>query len=91
MLNQGLEAFFYLTNQVDGLFAHILDSFHLKPGHYVFFAPPGFEADQLNEMYDNGQYPKLSGLAPAITYAILFSIARFFIQHYLIKVSLSFF
>eukprot|EP00981_Chlorochromonas_danica_P003265 scaffold634_cov185-Ochromonas_danica.AAC.2 len=38
-------------------------------------------------MYDKGEYPKLSGLAPALTYAILLSIARFFLQNYLIKES----
>jgi hypothetical protein len=68
-------------------FAKLLESLQLRPTHYPYILPPTVTMDEILSLFDTGRFPRLADLAPAITFAILLSLIRFFLQNYLIKVS----
>lgn len=75
-----------LISQSNAVFAVLLGSVGLRPKHYAFFYPPDTTVEQIETLFDQGIFPSLVDLAPALTYCIMLSLARYVLQHYLIKV-----
>lgn len=65
-----------------------LASLKIMPSSYPFLFPPEIKPEQIQEMLDQGVFPTVEGLAPAITYAILLSLARFLLHIFVFKVTL---
>lgn len=86
MFGQAIDSAGHTLELVNGFFAWILNSFQIRPSHYSFMFPPQLSPEEIDNLHDQGVFPKLGGLAPAVTYAILLSFIRFFLQNYLIRV-----
>jgi hypothetical protein len=83
-----LHALLYLFQQSNLLFSAMLASLRLRPMHYAFIFPhTTITIQEIEALFDQGLFPNLADLAPAFTYCIIFSVARFFLQNYLIKVN----
>ena len=66
-----------------------LASLKIMPSSYPFLFPPDIKPEQIQQMVEQGVFPTLEGLAPAITYAILLSLARFLLHIFVFKVELT--
>jgi len=66
-----------------------IDSLNVKPVHYRYLFPPQIDQNKIHEMVTEGIFPTLSGLAPAITFFLLLSGLRLFLQKLVIKVSMT--
>jgi hypothetical protein len=63
-----------------------LASFDIQPSAYGFMFPPEIEAAKITQMVNDGVFPTVAGLAPALTCAILLIIARYIFQNIIFKV-----
>lgn len=68
------------------LFSDLLNSFPFRPRHVSFLLPPTVTLETIETMFDQGNFPKLGDLAPALTYAVILSLVRFLLQSFLVKV-----
>ena len=69
-------------------FSSLLSKIPLYPTQYSFLFPTKrIDLKIILDLYDTGIFPRLADLAPAFTYAVLLSIARFVLQRVLIIVS----
>ena len=66
----------------------LLDTLNVQPTEtYGFLFPPEIDQSAVVQMVKDKVFPTLSGLAPATTYFIMFSIARLVLNEYLFRVS----
>jgi hypothetical protein len=80
----------YAKSILDGItqvFFKILSAIQVDPAVYYFLFPDSLSLENVKSLIDEGVFPTIASLAPAFTYALLLSIARFFLQRYLVKVS----
>jgi hypothetical protein len=78
-------ALFQLTTTA---FRGALDLIPLSPKHYFFLFPDKLSYNEIIQLWRAGIFPRLSGLAPAFTFAVLLSFVRYVLQNYFIKVRL---
>jgi hypothetical protein len=71
---------------LDSFFEKLLDLIPLHPNYYSFLFPQVVSIQEIVGLFEQGFLPNLSKLAPAFTYALLLSIARFILQNYVVKV-----
>jgi hypothetical protein len=74
--------FDYITEIVRGFLA----SLQVHPSSYSFLFPPALNSQEMDQMIANGVFPTIEGLAPAVTYSILLSAARFILQYLIFQV-----
>lgn len=80
----------YAKNIFDGItqvFFKILTAIPIDPALYYFLFPDSLSLQDVKSLIGEGVFPTVASLAPAFTYALLLSVARFFLQRYLVKVS----
>jgi hypothetical protein len=75
-----------LIDSITGPIEKFLASFDIQPSFYGFMFPPEIEAAKITQMVNDGVFPTVAGLAPAITFAILLIIARYIFQNIIFKV-----
>ena len=63
-----------------------LRSLNVGPEAYLFMFPPEVDLARINQMVADKVFPTVEGLAPAFTYAILLTFARFFLHLLVFKV-----
>lgn len=63
-----------------------LASLKIMPSSYPLLFPPEIKPERIQQMVEQGVFPTVEGLAPAITYAILLSLARFLLHIFVFKV-----
>jgi hypothetical protein len=61
--------------------------FDIPPTSYMYFFPPEIDVTRIKVLIDAKVFPTISKLAPAITYAIVLSIARYILHHVFFKVT----
>ena len=76
-----------VIHAITGVIGSFLTSLNVQPSHYGFMFPPEIEPAKITAMVDEGVFPTLTGLAPALTYALLLSLARYVLHFILFKVS----
>ena len=64
----------------------LLAALNLEPEKYIFLFPADKNADIIRTLVSKNVFPTFPKLAPAITYALLLSLARFVLQHIVLKV-----
>ncbi len=65
----------------------MLGSLNIQPSNYGFMFPPEIEQEKIAQMINEKVFPTVVGLAPALTYAILLSLARYILHILVFKVS----
>lgn len=97
---EGLEAHYSVENffelmmdvirsnfkEVTNVVRNFLDLLDIKPEYYRFLFPAGKDAVTIKLLVDEGVFPVISSLAPALSYAILFSAIRFIMSRAFFKV-----
>ena len=58
----------------------------VRPESYRFLFPAGKDAETIRKLVADGYFPTIPHLAPAITYALVLSLVRFFMQLFILKV-----
>lgn len=71
-----------ITNVIEGFLA----SLNIQPSSYAFMFPPEIEAEKIAQMVNDKVFPTVTGLAPALTYALLLSLTRYILHFVLFKV-----
>lgn len=71
-----------LTDLIEGFLA----SLNIQPASYAFMFPPEIESAKILQMVNDKVFPTVTGLAPALTYALLLSLARYILHFILFKV-----
>ena len=66
----------------------LLDALNIQPESYRFLFPAGKDAETIKQLVIDGVFPVISSLAPALMYALLWSITRFAMNHLILKVLL---
>lgn len=64
----------------------LLDALDIQPESYRFLFPAGKDAETIKQLVIDGVFPVISSLAPALIYALLWSIARFAMNHLILQV-----
>lgn len=64
----------------------LLASLNIQPESYIFLFPAGKDVETIRQLVTDGVFPTIPYLAPAITYAVIFSLVRFTMQHAILKV-----
>jgi hypothetical protein len=59
---------------------------NIQPESYIWLFPAGKDAETIKQLVSDGVFPTISGLAPAITYALVLSAIRFTIEIIFMKV-----
>ena len=72
--------------EVTNVVRNFLDLLDIKPEYYRFLFPAGKDAVTIKLLVDEGVFPIISSLAPALSYAVLLSAARFIMSHAFFKV-----
>lgn len=72
--------------EVTNVVRNFLDLLDIKPEYYRFLFPAGKDAVTIKLLVDEGVFPVISSLAPALSYAVLLSAARFIMSHAFFKV-----
>jgi len=67
---------------MNSFFADMLGKLNVTAEAYQTFFPPETKLDDIQAMVDQNTFPTLEGLAPAFTWCIILTIARYFL-HYL--------
>lgn len=78
--------FFEIVSVMNTFFRTVLLSIQPAPKHYSFLLPNVVTVQFIDELITQNIFPTLSELAPAITYSIFLSLARFLLQNYFVKV-----
>lgn len=65
---------------------NLLDSLNIQPESYRFLFPAGKDAETIKQLVIDGVFPVISSLAPALIYALFWSITRFAMNHLILKV-----
>jgi hypothetical protein len=66
----------------------LLDALNIRPESYRFLFPAGKDSETIKQLVIDGVFPVISSLAPALIYALLWSIARFAMNHLILQVQL---
>ena len=75
-----------IFDAVTDVFRGLLEKIPLHPSHYHGLFPK-LNLEELSTLYEQGTIPGLSELAPSLTYCLILSIARYILQHFVVKVS----
>ncbi len=78
--------FFFIFDAITDIFRNLIDKIPLHPRDYHGLFPL-LSAEDLDRLYAEGVIHKLSELAPALTYCLFLSLARYILQNYVVKVS----
>lgn len=78
-----------IFNTITKVVEEFLVSLNVAPTSYIGFFPSELDVVKFQKMLDDNVFPTISGLAPAITNAILLSIARLILHRILFEVSRS--
>ena len=70
----------------NNFFGKLLDAIPLHPRFYYGLIPR-LSYEEIVKGYEEGLFPRLSGLAPSLTYCLILSVARYILQHYVVNVS----
>lgn len=81
-----MESIIKFLEPVSDLFVPVLNKLISHPSQYMFLFPNDMDMDRVNKMIAEGIFPVASGLAPALTFAIVLSVLRFLLHHLVFKV-----
>ena len=77
-----------VINAITNIVRSFLDYLNVQPTEtYGFLFPPEIDSAVIIQMVKDKVFPTLSGLAPATTYFILFSVARLVLNGLVFRVS----
>ena len=73
------------TSQLTEVIRVFLESLNITPLSYASLFSTNIDVNDIQKLADEGVFPVLTGLAPAFTYAIVLSLARYVLQIILFK------
>lgn len=88
ILNQFLNFYNETFDFINSFLVYFIDKITVSYRPSIFgpvFPYTRIPINEIDQLYLEGVFPKISGLAPAIIYCVLFSIARYILQHYIVK------
>ena len=59
----------------------------VPPSSYSWLFPPKLDFSEINRSAENGDFPSIQGLAPAIIFSLLFGVVRKLLHHTFLEVS----
>lgn len=81
-----VRAFWQWFDAITNVFEAFLKNFDVAPKYFAIMFPPVISTNEIMKMWNDHTFPRLSELAPALTYAVIFGIIRFLLQYYIVKV-----
>ncbi len=86
MITLAYSAIMPLLEASNSFFEKLIGGLGIHPRHFEGLYPLSVTPDYLNDLIQKGQFPTITGLAPAVTYFLILSFVRFLLQNYVVKV-----